>query len=266
VSGPRVAFGLGASLRRGGAPRPSPLVAALCAFALVVTLLPPRAMARSSLELAADLLASAPAGSVAAVCGRPGTGKSRVVKLAIARHPEKFRRLVVFDPHAKRDRLMLERGAQLYPWQGELVEFAELVAAPRKLLCRSPVALVVDPGTIDRAKLAARFKTTAALAWNAGGLDVIAEEAALYAREATDPITLYATSGRHTGGRLFLISQRFMRVHVDARELLSHVVLFGPRDPTAPAFGGADVRAVRELVDDPTWRPPGGGQLFTWSA
>ena len=97
-----------------------------------------------ALSLAASLLAGAPSGSVVAITGCPGTGKSRVAKEASVQ----FRRVVIFDPHASRDRAEARRGHELYPWQGELVGASDLLTSP-EILDVSPLRLVVDPEGLE---------------------------------------------------------------------------------------------------------------------
>lgn len=197
-------------------------------------------MGPAALAAAVAFVAGAPSGAVVSVSGLPGTGKSRVLKEALAAGA--FPRALTYDPHAGRDRIERARGnREIHPWPGELVPYPEFIARAGELLARPRFRIVVDPGTMhadDRkvggAKvpgLASRFARVAELAFTAGGVDVISEEAALYARGALDAINLVATGSRHARVRLYLVSQRFMRVPIDARENLSHLVVF--------ALGGA---------------------------
>jgi hypothetical protein len=197
-------------------------------------------MAAAALAAAVAFVSDAPSGAVVSVSGIPGTGKSCVLQLALAAGA--FPRVLAFDPHARRDRIELALGNdEIHPWPGELVPYPELVARARTLLSRPRFRIVVDPGTlqIEDGKiggrmvpgLATRFARVTELAFAAGGVDVIGEEAALYARGAVQAINLVSTGSRHGRVRLYLVSQRFMRVPIDARENLSHLVVF--------ALGGA---------------------------
>jgi hypothetical protein len=196
-------------------------------------------MALAALAAAVAFVSGAPSGSVVGVSGTMGSGKSRVLKEAAERGA--FPRLVVFDPLARRDRLEAAGGTEIYPWPGELVTYAEFVARARELLARPRFRLVVDPGTY-RAEdvkeggrqvpgLSTRFERVAEACFHFGGIDVLGEESARYGRGAVDAITLVASASRHARVRLYLVSQRVMRLPVDARDLVTHLVVF--------ALGGA---------------------------
>ncbi len=202
-------------------------------------------------------LAGIPSGSVAAVTGCPGTGKSRVVKEAAAH----MRRVVVFDPHASRDRAEEARGHALYPWQGDLWPVRELLAHP-DALDLDPLRLVVDPAGLGPEAMGAAFAGVGALAWRTGGIDLVAEEAALYSREAVPTILRLASGGRHAGVRLYLFSQSLGRLALDARRHLSHLICFAQAESNdlddLRRRCGRDfaARVARLTVGDPriTWQ------------
>jgi len=170
----------------------------------------------------------APPGSVVAVIGAPGTGKSRAVKAAAAAGA--WPRRVVYEPHARRDRIEEARGRKLYPWPGSLVSIRDLMRRP-DLLDSDPLALVVDPAGLDAVSMGRDFGTLARLAWHTGDLTIIAEEAAIYARQALEAATLISTGGRHAGLRLIAISQSWTRIPLDVRRCVSDVIAFAQSEP-----------------------------------
>lgn len=171
-----------------------------------------------------------PPGSVCLVEGAPGTGKTRAVQAA--GRAGAFRRRVVFDPYAYRDRLELRRGKLCSPWPGELGTTEELLAdvsaspAGHSLLDRDPVSLVIGAHNLDSQALARDFTRVAELCWSTGDVDLLCEEAGLYSREAAELIMRYASGGRHVGGRLVIIAQSIGRVTIEARRYLSHILAF----------------------------------------
>lgn len=239
--------------RRGGRRRGGPLTAPAR-----------RATAPAPLREAAAFLAASTPGEVLASTGVPRSGKSRTVKLADQLGA--FPRRLVFEPYAARDRIESARGNQLYPWAGEVVAFPELVRNPRRYLCRAaPLRLVIDPACdpFDARELGRRFTSCAKLAFYAGGVDLIAEEAALYAREATPAMLLVATGGGHARMRLVVISQRFGRIHIDARGCITRIVAFAQseaadldalRTKCGPAWTAKVARLDREAGTPVTWR------------
>lgn len=181
-------------------------------------------------------LAALPSGATCAVIGAPGTGKTRAVQHA-DRHGA-FRRRVVFDPYALTDRREASRGRLVTPWPGVLVTPRGLLECP-EVLDREPLAVVVAPETDEPAQLGRDFQAVCRLAWSTGDVDVIAEEAGLYGREAARMVQRLASGGRHVGVRLVLLSQSVTRLPIEARRYLSHVVAFAQGEP-------ADVANLRQ--------------------
>jgi hypothetical protein len=204
-------------------------------------------MAALSLAAAVAFVSSAPSGSATGITGTIGTGKSRVLKAAADRGA--FPRLVVFDTQARRDRIERATGnAEIYPWEGELLSWPEFNCRARELLARPRFRYVVDPGTsnsesyevdgVQVAGTAGRFARLAELCFHYGRVDLIGEESAHYARGAVSAINLVSTASRHARVRLYLVSQRLMRIPIDARDNLQRLVVF--------ALGGAsDLKEIR---------------------
>lgn len=204
------------------------------------------------------VLREAPPGSVVGVLGAPGSGKSRAVQAAD--EAGAFRRRIVFDPYAWTDAASLARGAPAYPWPGRYVTPAELATAPE--LPDIEPRLVVAARTLDRRRLGRDFELVADIVWHTGGVDLIAEEAGLYSRDAVDLIMRLASGGRHVGARLVLIAQSLTRLCIDARRHLSHVVAFAQGEPQdirelRLRCGRAFSHAVRTLR-------PGDGRFYMW--
>jgi hypothetical protein len=203
-----------------------------------------------ALAAAVAFLASAPAGCVTGVTGIPGTGKSRALVEAMKQGA--FPRSVVFNTLARRDVIERERGnTEVHPWPGELVSYAEFVARARSFLSRPRFRYVIDPGTMEAedrkvdgvkvAGLSSRFSRLVELCFAAGNVDIIGEESAHYARGSVAAINIVATASRHAGVRLYLVSQRLMRIPIDARDNISRLVVF--------ALGGAsDLAELRAKV------------------
>jgi hypothetical protein len=201
------------------------------------------------------MLSNLPAGSVCAVSGLPRTGKSNQVKAADASGA--FPRRLVFDPYYRRDVIEARSRPDITPWHGQAVSPAELLMR-RELLCWSPLDLVVAPEHLETEKLAADFTAVAELAWHAGGIDVICEEAALYTRQAADLVMRFASGGGHVNARLVLITQSIGRLHIDARKNLSHVITFAqgsPEDLLALRCGTEFADRVRKLRAPAPGRP-----------
>lgn len=206
-----------------------------------------------------DFVREAPEGSVVALIGAPRTGKSRLAKAADAAGA--WRRRVVFEPHGLRDRIEETRGRRLYPWRGRLVTVGALLESPY-LLDSDPLRLVVVPEGRSEAERGRDFEAIGSLAWATGGITVVAEEAAIYARRAIEVATLIATGGGHAGMRLVVISQSWGRIPVDVRRCVSHLVAFavseaGDLRELKPKIGARRTAAVASLhAGDPPilWR------------
>lgn len=210
-------------------------------------------------------LADAHEGAVIAVVGAPQSGvrgaewgKSRTVKAVDATGV--WPRRVVFEPYGVRDRVEASRGRRLYPWPGRVVTVRQLVADP-SILDFDPLSLVVVPDMGRGADLGRAFETVADLAWSTGGITVIGEEAALYARNALELCNRLATGGGHTGMRLVMIAQRWGRVPIDVRGCVSHLVAFAQAED-------ADVDALRKRCGrrfaDEVQRLGVGARPLTW--
>jgi hypothetical protein len=186
--------------------------------------------------VAVRFLSALPKGSVCAVTGAPGTGKTRAVQVADACGA--FRRRIVFDPYGFRDRLEHKRGKHdLHPWPGEIGTAPDLVAMVeetepgRSIIDRDPLRLVVSSRDLRPEKLGKAFAAVADLAWNTGDVDLICEEAGLYSRQATDLIMRCASGGRHAGMRLLFIVQSLGRLQKDGRRHLTHGVFHACAEP-----------------------------------
>lgn len=206
-------------------------------------------------------LASTEPGAVVAVCGMPRTGKSRALKLYDA-HPSLSRR-VVFDPYAARDlRLYRLKEEPAPPWGGTWCSPAELVRWPGELIDSAPCKVVVVPPSLAPEGLGRDFSRVARVLWDTGRVDLVAEEAGLYSRWAVPLVMQLASGGGHARMRLFLVSQSFSRLAVDARRHVSHLVSFAQgsaEDLEAlgkrAGRGFADrVRALRPGEAPATWR------------
>jgi hypothetical protein len=132
---------------------------------------------------------------------------------------------VVFDPYAWTDVRAVQQGKTAYPWPGRIVDLGELAAEP-EILDEARLNLVVAPRTVERKRLGEQFAAVADLVWHTGGVDLIAEEAGLYSREAVDAVMRLSSGGRHVGMRLMLISQSLTRLGIDARRHLTAAVVF----------------------------------------
>lgn len=203
-----------------------------------------------------EFVREAEPGSVIALIGAPGTGKSRTAKAAAEAWP----RRVVYEPHGERDRVEAARGKELFPWRGDLVRLPDLLRAP-SVLDRDPLRLVIVPGTLDAERSGRGFAALCRLAWHTGEIAIVAEEAALYARHAVAEATLIATGGRHAGVRLVMVAQRWGRIPIDVRECVSHLVAYAGAGADlkelAAKCGAAFAQGVRALKrgDGPqTWR------------
>jgi hypothetical protein len=185
-----------------------------------------------------SFVAGAWEGAVVALVGAPRSGKSRLAKACDAAGA--WSRRLVYEPHAARDRIESRRGRLLYPWPGRLVSVSALLRCP-ELLDREPLRLVVAPDPCDGSEraLGAQFAAVARAAWHTGGITIVAEEAALYARHTLGLANLIATGGGHAGMRLLVISQSWTRIPIDVRRCVSHVVAFAQSEP-------ADVSELRK--------------------
>lgn len=200
-------------------------------------------MAAAALAAAVAFVSGAPSGAAVGITGIPGTGKSRILKMAADEGA--FPRLVVFDSCARRDRLERERANdEIHPWEGELYAWPEFQARAGELLARPRFRYVVDPGTSTAeptdgvAGMSGRFSRLAELCFHFGRVDLVGEEAAHYARGSVAAVNLVSTASRHARVRLFLVSQRLMRIPIDARDNLQRLVVF--------ALGGAsDLKEIR---------------------
>lgn len=178
----------------------------------------------------AAFLAAVPPGGVCAVLGAPGSGKSRALKEADQEGQLGARR-VVFDPYAQRDLLMHRTGAPGHPWTGAYCTARDLVESPEEILDHDAVRVVVAPHELQPQKLARDFTRTVRACWASGDVTLIAEEAGLYGRQATEAVMLIASGGRHADMRLFIVCQSLGRVPIDARRHISHLVAFAQGEP-----------------------------------
>ena len=185
-----------------------------------------------------EFVRSAAEGSVLAIIGPPRTGKSRLAKAAA--DAGCWPRRLIFEPHGLRDRIEATRGRQLYPWRGVLVTVGQLLATPA-MLDRDPLRLVVVPEARGEEARGRDFAAVGDLAWSTGGLTVIGEEFAIYARRAVEVANLIATGGGHAGMRLVVISQSWGRIPVDVRRCVSHLACFGASD-------AGDIKALRQTI------------------
>jgi len=190
----------------------------------------------SSIAAAVSALASLVSGECWAVVGLPGTGKTHAAQVALREWRKSFARIVIFDPYADRDRA----NPQAHPWAGDLVTSAALFAAPERLDRRA--LLVVSPDTLDARAMGRRFAAVADLCWYTGGVCLVAEEAALYGREAAGAVLRVATGGRHAGMGLVLLSQAIGRIPIDGRRCLAGIVAGTQSEP-------ADVQALRDRTE-----------------
>ena len=174
------------------------------------------------------MLANLGPGSVVAVIGMPGTGKTRAVQAAESRG--ELGRRIVFDPYGARDRTLARQGDKVTPWPGQLVTLRQL-ATNVHLLRAGNLRLVVAPSSLDPEKMGAEFADLAELAWAQGRLTVVAEEAALYGRACVPAILRVASGGRHAGLRLVLVCQSIGRLPIDARRHLTAVVAHAQGEP-----------------------------------
>ncbi len=189
-------------------------------LALALSLAMPRPSVSSSAALA-----SLPEGGAAAICGLPRSGKSRIAKAAA----DQLRRVVVFDPYGDRDRLESAHGHELYPWTGDLWSIRELALHPGALL-PDPLRLVVTPRALDEHTLGQDFASLAELCWHAGNLDLVAEEASLYSRQAASAVLRLTSGGGHARVRLILITQSIGMLSIMAARHLTHVVALNQSD------------------------------------
>lgn len=185
-----------------------------------------------ALSAVVAFFASVGDGGACAVTGAPQTGKSRSLKLADEQRKLKARR-VVFDPYARRDLQLYEAGLKKSgPWGGTWCEADDLVFHPENLLDFDTVRVVVAPRTYDKVQLGKQFARVFEACWNAGDVDLIAEEAGLYGRHAMDAMMQLSSGGSHALMRLFAVSQSLGRLPKDARRHLSHVVAFAQGETT----------------------------------
>jgi hypothetical protein len=178
-------------------------------------------------------LAAMPAGSVCAVIGAPGSGKTPIVMEAD--RAGVFPRRVVFNPYQSRD-VKLSRSGLTHkrPWGGILCTPRELAEYPDRLLDHPRAAVVVDPGTLEssgKRSMGARFRAVAKVVWHTAGVDLICEEVGLYGRESADLMNQWASGGGHSLARLVLICQSLGRIQKDARRNISHVVALAQGEP-----------------------------------
>ena len=161
-------------------------------------------------------------GAVAATCGVPGTGKTYVTRAASSWWP----RVVIFDPYAAKDAGRVARGlSHRAAWDGERTNVARLLADSSPF-DRDAFRLVVsgDPFRLDPAELARDFATLAELCWHSEDVCLVAEEAALYGREATALVNRVSTGGAHAGMAFVLVCQSVSRLPIDARRNLGLLV------------------------------------------
>jgi hypothetical protein len=177
-----------------------------------------------------SFIAQVPHGGVCAVLGAPRSGKSRALKEADVAGGLGSRR-VVFDPYARRDLLLHRAGAKGSPWTGAYVSARELVESPEELLDFDPVRLVVAPTDLKSSALARDFSRVVRACWAAGDVSLVAEEAGLYGRQATEAVMLIASGGGHAAMRLFIVCQSLGRVPIDARRHISHLIAFAQGEP-----------------------------------
>lgn len=211
---------------------------------------------------AAAVLASLPAGGVAAAIGVPNSGKTSVVQEALELAPWGAR-AVVFDPYALVDRAKWNRGDKAKrPWwpRCAVLTLDELLRNPAEL-DRHQARLVVTGtrGTIDHAQLGRDFASLCELLQLTHGVALVGEEAGLYSRYAAAWVNTVSTGGAHFGMRLVLLAQRMGRIQKDAREGITLVVAGAQGAPEdiqdlRGRCGKAFAERVRSL------RPPDNGR------
>lgn len=189
----------------------------------------------------AQFFATVQPGGVVLVAGAPTSGKSEFVKRAD--DAGAFRRRLAFDPigwEAIRTRQLGD--ATRRPWSGQYLTPEELAEDPAAL-DHDPGALVVASKSRNARRIGEEFAAVADLAWTTRGIDIIAEEAGRYSREATEAIYALASSGGHVGSRLVCIVQSPTMLTIYARRHLSHVVCFA-------LAGRADLAELRATCGD----------------
>jgi hypothetical protein len=206
-----------------------------------------------------EWLRARPPGSVIAVTGLPRTGKSRLM----GEVADGFSRVLIFDPHSKRDRLNKRTGTdpEAHPWRGTLWTLEELRLYPDALNL-TPIRIVVDPEVDGWDQLGAAFHRLLRMAWAAGRIDVIAEEAATYTRTAAEMVHKAATGGRHAGLRLWLLAQSIGEISIYAKRQINTIATFAQGEPADFEYlrkkAGPDfARAVQQL------KP--GGEPLLWA-
>lgn len=166
------------------------------------------------------------------VVGQSGSGKSTRVKELIRSWLNKGVRVVALDPGDEYSRHGVQTGlVRLGPLKHRLTA-AELAANPRALLAPR-LSLSVVPGPTVR-EWARAFELLAGLVRHAGRLVVVADEVGTWCHAATHPacsraaaeLSALATTGRHQGIALVVISQRAATVPATVRSQCTDAILF----------------------------------------
>jgi hypothetical protein len=182
-------------------------------------------------------------GAVSCTLGVPQTGKTTAV-MSAWREGALGRRVLVFDPYARRDRLESRRNpGSKRPWPGMLITPEDLLRN-LQVLDRPELMLVVCPeGIPTEATLGKMFSGVAEACWHTGSIDLVAEEIGKYGRAGVEWVNTIASGGGHAGIRLHAICQSFGRVAIDARRQVTHLVVFAQGD-------NRDLKELRERCGD----------------
>lgn len=232
------------------------LAALVCAAGLSMPK-PAAAAVPAALRPAVEAFASIQPGQVAASAGMPGTGKTASVKAACDRFP----RVVVFDPYARRDRQRVAAGkSHRVVWSGDLASTLDVVLDP-SVLDAERLRLVVHPDSLNKAEMGRQFSVLADLCWETGDLVLVGEEAGLYSRSAVDLIHRIASGGAHAGMSMILVSQSISRLNVDARRGIGILAIgaqgeSGDIDDVRSRCGKKFAERVRALRGPEPGRPP----------
>jgi hypothetical protein len=193
---------------------------------------------------------------VVAITGLPKSGKSRLMGQVADGLP----RVVIFDPHAMRDRLNARKGdPEAHPWMGDLWTMRELTTFPDALNV-TPLRIVVDPEVDGWDALGRAFHKLLRMAWAAGRIDVVAEEAASYTRTAAEMVHKVATGGRHAGLRLWLLAQSIGEISIYARRQINTIATFAQGEPAD--FDYLKRRAGEPFAREVQQLKPGSGPLL----
>lgn len=166
------------------------------------------------------------------VVGMSGTGKSTRVKELLRSWVQKGVRVVALDPGDEYSRHGVPTGlVRLGPLKHRMTA-TELAANPRAMLAPR-LSLSVVPGPSIR-EWARAFELVAGLARHAGRLVIVADEAGTWCHAGTHPacsraaaeLAALATTGRHQGIALVVVSQRAATVPATVRSQCTDAILF----------------------------------------